>query len=181
MKKWLRFIPLALLVAVAIVLVPKACSRQVKENDPDNLSQLPYSVGAQQGDWEVYMDVRVSNEEDRAAMQAVPEGTDTAKLQDGYRTLFRIKYNGAEQITELEYTFAKGTQWGCSGTLKPVEGESSINKGLNGKDDMGGFFFSKDASIGGPIPPKAREYKLTLKGKTASGQSIKENLTLRAQ
>lgn len=172
----------AILLLCSLVLITfTGCGKTVKENDPENLAQIPYTFVGEDGDWSAKVEVRSITDEDLKNLQQGDEDkVDQSTLKDGYRSAFYITYKGETAITELTYTFGEKTQWACKGQLKPDSDSAAIKDALSGEDDLGGLAFSKDAKVGGPVPPKSTEFTLKIEAKGQDGSTIKVEFPVKA-
>ena len=175
---------LALLAATALLLC--GCSSGggstepvIETNDPQNLSQIPYTFTGQSGDFSVSVTVRQVTEADLALLAQSGSKQASPVTTDGYRTVFHITYAGSAEISKLTYIFGQGTQWRAGSDVAPAEGETSINAALNGTEELGGAFFGANAKPGGPVPPKDKTFSFEITAQTSGGE-ISEVFTVSA-
>ncbi len=175
----------ALFVSLVIVLciLPLIFSnyhRRVTENSEANLSQIPYTFTGGQGDWQVQVDIRGITQADFDQLLRYDSQTDISRLQDGFRSAVRIFYTGPERIKSLSYTFGKSSQWKYGGDLTINLTSDTINTALTGTYDLAGVAYARDASVGGPVPPKDHTFEFDLVAQTTQGKEITAEMTLSA-
>ena len=176
---------LALLAAMVLLLCGcssggKSTEPVVEKNDPQNLSQIPYTFTGQSGDFSVSVTVRQVTDADIALLAQSGSVQSSSVTTDGYRTVFRISYAGSAEISKLTYIFGQDTQWRAGSDIAPAEGEKAINAALNGEEELGGSFFGADAKPGGPVPPKDKTYSFEITAQTPDGE-ICETFTVSAK
>lgn len=179
MKKAL-FVVLIIIILCLTPLIFTNCYRQITENSEANLSQIPYTFTGEQEDWQVSVDIRAITQADTDQLLKDDSQLDTSQLHDGFRSAIRILYTGTEKIKSLHYSFGKNSQWEYEEDLTITTTQDNINSALTGTYDLAGVAYSRDASIGGPVPPKDRSFDLCLVAQTSSGKEITSEMTLSA-
>jgi hypothetical protein len=170
-----------ILSLVVVLFLLGGCVMPVRENDPDNLAQLPYTFSGSSGDWEVTVEFRELNEADHALIEKMQqEGTELeGDLSNGYRSAVKIRYTGNETITSLSYTFGLHTQWSSLIKVTEKETEMPLSEALNGEVELGGNFYSADGSVGGPLPPKGYNgLQVMIDAVTDSGATLNEKVRI---
>ena len=152
----------------------------LQSNAPETLEQVPYAFSGSQGDWTVRVQVRAVTQADLDMVQELPDGYTLEDLANGYRSVYYIQYQGEADFTALRFYFATGTQW-VSGSQLQVSTAPSITPYLTGTEEVGGNYFSADGTIGGPLPPRDRDYPFHIEATTAQGETVTVDLALTAQ
>ncbi|MGI5892322.1 MAG: hypothetical protein ACOX7H_06290 [Bacillota bacterium] len=171
MKKYIA------IICAAVILFASGCSSQgdkLEENAMSTLSAIPYTFEGQDGEWQAKVDIRPINEDDIKLMKNMKKKKDNAEVLQDYRSVMKITYSGEMEFITLKYTFADETQWHATGESKKPD---VIKLGLQGKD-LGGAYFSKDGSIGGPVPPPDRTFTFDIKAQTKDGKKIEKRIML---